>query len=150
MQQFTGRKTIKAAPMTLGEYNKLQNWTLPDDQDPETSGYLVEYQDFPTEKKNAIGNFLHLSWSPAHVFEESYKPSGSFTERLIIEHDELLAKLNALSAFLETNTYKNLDEDRRRLLQQQNELMFLYVDTLQRRISLELGSKFPAKEAGDE
>ena len=40
-----GLKAVNATAMTLGEYNKVQGWGLPEGQDPAAAGYLVEYLD---------------------------------------------------------------------------------------------------------
>jgi len=45
MKQHIGVKLINAKRMTLGDYNALQGWELPPDQDPDMDGFLVEYQD---------------------------------------------------------------------------------------------------------
>ena len=54
MQQFIGTKLINAKPMTRGEYNKYRGWEVPDNENPEDAGYLVEYQDSPTANTLAI------------------------------------------------------------------------------------------------
>lgn len=73
MKLYTGTKTIKAIPMTLGAYNKFRGWELPEDEKPGKKGYLVGYSD-------AKGNFdgklkdgcHHISWSPKDVFDAAY------------------------------------------------------------------------------
>lgn len=73
MEKFMGTKTIKAKAMTRGEYNKFQGWTIPANENPGDSGYLVGYSD---HKGNFDGLLKegchHLSWSPANVFEATY------------------------------------------------------------------------------
>lgn len=59
---YVGTKILKAKPMTLGEYNKYRRgWENPADEDPETKGFLVVYND------------NHKSWSPEKVFNAAYK-----------------------------------------------------------------------------
>lgn len=45
MKQYIGTKIIKAKPMTRGEYNKLREWEIPENENPADEGYLVEYSD---------------------------------------------------------------------------------------------------------
>ncbi len=66
MKQYVGTKTLFAKPMTLGEYNKHRNWSIPSNEDPNTEGYLVKYPD------------AYESWSPKFVFEKSYRSNGNF------------------------------------------------------------------------
>lgn len=64
---YVGTKSVKAAATTLGEYNTRRGWTIPEDEDPTTEGYLVEYENG------------HLSWSPKVVFDKNYRSSGKLT-----------------------------------------------------------------------
>ena len=74
---YIGTKTLKAVALTLGEYNTLQGWQLPADQEPNTAGYLVEYLD--GGKPNHKDYEGYISWSPKDVFEASYKANGSLS-----------------------------------------------------------------------
>ena len=56
MKQYTGTKTVKAMPMTMGEaYERklLKNGVRPSECETDKAGYLVEYEDG------------YQSWSPA-------------------------------------------------------------------------------------
>jgi len=66
MKQFIGTKTLLANPMTLGDYNIHRGWTIPEDEDPNKEGYIVQYVD------------NYVSWSPKEAFEESYRSDGQF------------------------------------------------------------------------
>jgi hypothetical protein len=66
MKQFIGTKTLLANPMTLGDYNIHRGWTIPEDEDPNKEGYIVQYAD------------NYVSWSPKEAFEESYRSDGQF------------------------------------------------------------------------
>ena len=70
MKTYIGTKISKGMPMTLGEYNIYQGWTLPEDQDANKPGYLIEYLDGgePNHKDHAG----YISWSPAAQFENAY------------------------------------------------------------------------------
>lgn len=62
MKQYTGTKTVKAMPMTMGkayERKLLKNGVRPSECETDKAGYLVEYE----------GGYQ--SWSPADVFEKA-------------------------------------------------------------------------------
>lgn len=92
MKQYTGTKTVKAMPMTMGEaYERklLKNGVRPFRMETDKAGYLVEYEDG------------YQSWSPADVFEKAYKPSETRLDKLRIECDELRARSKDLDAYLD-------------------------------------------------
>ena len=45
MIHYVGTKEIRATPMSRRDYNDLRGWTLPEDEDGDDEGYLVEYTD---------------------------------------------------------------------------------------------------------
>lgn len=69
MQHFIGTKMIQAKPMTLGDYNSYRGWKIPENENPDTKGYLVKYPDG------------YESWSPKVIFEKAYLPM-TVNERL--------------------------------------------------------------------
>jgi hypothetical protein len=71
MRLHEGTKRLYAKPMTRGDYNAFRGWQQPADEDPEEAGYLVEYTD--GGKPNVDGFGGYVSWSPADVFERSYR-----------------------------------------------------------------------------
>lgn len=75
MQRYEGTKRLAAQPMTRGAYNEYRGWEMPANEDPSEAGYLVEYED--GGKANDSRHLGYISWSPADVFERSYKPLGS-------------------------------------------------------------------------
>lgn len=92
MKQYTGTKTVKAMPMTMGEaYERklLKEGVRPSECETDKAGYLVEYEDG------------YQSWSPAEPFEKAYKPSETFIDRLYIEREELNERFTALDSFLD-------------------------------------------------
>lgn len=92
MKQYTGTKTVKTMPMTMGEayeHKLLKEGVRPSECETDKAGYLVEYE----------GGYQ--SWSPAESFEKAYKPSETFLDRLYIERDELELRFKALDSFLE-------------------------------------------------
>ncbi len=73
MEKYTGTKTIKAKVMTRGDYNKFREWDIPENENPNESGYLVGYSDAKGNFDGSLKEGCHyLSWSPADVFEASY------------------------------------------------------------------------------
>lgn len=83
MQHFIGTKEINAQPMTLGEYNDLRGWDTPENEDPETEGYLVEYLDGGEPNHEDFKGYI--SWSPKAVFEKSYRRTDGMTFGLALE-----------------------------------------------------------------
>lgn len=77
MQCYIGTKTLMAKPMTLGEYNALRGWDMPEGEDPQAPGYLVEYQD--GGKANHPDHAGYISWSPADVFTNTYYRTEGLT-----------------------------------------------------------------------
>lgn len=68
---YVGTKTLKAWPLTRGQYNEYRGGTIPHDEDPDDLGYLVEYEPDGT-KANHPAHDGYISWSPASVFEKTY------------------------------------------------------------------------------
>lgn len=83
MKQYIGTKLINAKPMTRGEYNDYRGWQVPDNENPEDAGYLVEYQDSPTA--NTPDHAGYVSWSPKDVFDRVYRQSDGMSFGLAIE-----------------------------------------------------------------
>lgn len=135
MQTYTGTKTLDAKPMSLGDYNDYQGWTIPEDQDPLTQGYLVEYQD--GGKANHPDHEGYISWSPKDVFERTYNEvPESYQQRVIDEQNELSEKLGRLVDFMHSETYTSLNAVNQGLLMVQQAAMTAYSDALKRRIEL--------------
>jgi len=82
MQSYVGTKTLKAKPMTRGEYNAYRGWKTPHDEDPAEAGYLVEYTD--GGKPNHHDHAGYISWSPKDVFEYTYRPTTGATFGLAV------------------------------------------------------------------
>lgn len=77
MNYFIGTKEVLATKMTLGYYNKLRGWQMPENEYPSTMGYLVEYLEGGEANHPDFKGYI--SWSPADVFENSYKENGKLT-----------------------------------------------------------------------
>lgn len=83
MKQFLGTKTLKARPMTRGEYNDYRDRAPPEGEDQSTPGYLVEYTD--GGKANHPAHTGYISWSPSDVFEQAYRPTDGLNFGLALE-----------------------------------------------------------------
>lgn len=71
MDRYEGTKRLGAKPMTRGDYNEYRGWMLSGNENPADAGYLVEYED--GGKANDSRHAGYISWSPADVFEATYK-----------------------------------------------------------------------------
>lgn len=72
MSQYIGTKIVSAKPMSRLAYNDLRGWTVPEDENPEDEGYLVEYAVEKNNKQNLKYCKGYVSWSPKDVFEKHY------------------------------------------------------------------------------
>ncbi len=76
-QDYYGTKRIAAIAMTRQEYNDYRGWSLPDNENGEDAGYLIEYRDGgPSNHPNHTG---YISWSPKDVFDGSYQASNALS-----------------------------------------------------------------------
>ena len=82
-QQFIGTKMINAVPMTRAEYNDFRGWQLPEDENGEDAGYLVEYLD--GGKPNTQQYAGYVSWSPKEQFDKAYRLTDGMTFGLALE-----------------------------------------------------------------
>lgn len=83
MNQFIGTKLVNAKPMTRQEYNDFRKWTLPNDENGNDDGYLVEYLD--GGKPNTTEYAGYVSWSPKKQFEDAYRKTNGMSFGLAIE-----------------------------------------------------------------
>lgn len=134
MQPFIGTKQVMAIPMNRYDYNELRGWKLPVNEDGSDEGYLVEYMDGGQANHPDFAGYI--SWSPRAVFDNAYKPNGSFEQRLSLELDELQTRLVKLCEFIRTEKFLNLDPGNRALLRTQKELMGGLSHVLIRRLEL--------------
>jgi hypothetical protein len=80
---YIGTKLVTGSPMTRGEYNAYRGWAPPEGEDQSVTGYLVEYLDGGIS--NHPGHVGYISWSPADVFEKSYRMTTAMSFGLAIE-----------------------------------------------------------------
>lgn len=127
MKQYTGTKTVKAMPMTMGEaYERklLKEGVRPSECETDKAGYLVEYE----------GGYQ--SWSPAEPFDKAYKLSETFLDRLCIEYTELMERAEKCNDFLASDKVKELDRTSQALLSAQSGLMHQYSFVLGDRMAI--------------
>ena len=135
MKKYIGKKEVNVIPMNRQEYNDFRGWKLPDDENGEDEGYLVEYVD--GGKANTPQYSGYVSWSPRDVFERAYKPIETPLDRLYIEYDELQDKYNKLVLFLgRKDAEKIAGEMQVALMEEQKLEMKDYLLTLRTRIEL--------------
>ena len=83
MQNYIGVKEIKAIHMTRAEYNDYRGWKVPEDENPNDEGFLVEYLD--GGQSNHPDHAGYISWSPKDVFERAYRKIDGLTFGLAVE-----------------------------------------------------------------
>lgn len=137
---YEGTKRVLATPMTRGAYNEYRGWTVPANEDPADAGVLVEYQD--GGKPNDSRHAGYISWSPADVFERSYRevPGADLPphqQRVLAEKEQLDGRLGKLTAFISSPRFVEIvrDEDERGRLVAQEEFMKNYSAILAERIA---------------
>lgn len=133
MKKYIGTKVIMAEPMTVTEAQKVLGRELKP-ATVEEDGYLVEYKDG------------YKSWSPKRVFEEAYKCTETFLDRLHIELTELSNKQDKLNKFFDTDIFKSLPKQKQTLLQAQFGAMIAYSQILVERIRVEEELSIGAEE----
>ena len=142
MIEYIGTLIVKAEPMTLGDYNNYRGWTIPEDEDPEREGYLVE-------QPNG-----YVSWSPKEIFEEYYvgtetnklaitvkdMNSIDFKDRFKAEYNQLIIRAEGLSKMLDkmkNGTLEFTPKCSYEILNRQLEYMKDYKGVLEERASIE-------------
>ena len=130
MKKYIGTKQVEAEPMTMGEAyrrNLLQTGRVPNDSEKDNPGFYVRYQDG------------YESWSPAETFNKAYKLADTPLDRMIIEHQELIDKINKLKEFIfklnfDIKERKEITAQMRTLLDKQYRVMEEYSLILKERI----------------
>nr|WP_298672921.1 hypothetical protein [uncultured Prevotella sp.] len=119
MKKYQGTKIVMATPMSSDAALK-KNYKVGNHIGEK--GYEVVYKDG------------YHSWSPATVFDETYKACGTFLERLEIERNELNDKLIKLDTFLLSEKFSTLPYEDQQLLKEQYDAMSKYLQILSKRI----------------
>lgn len=128
MTKYTGTKTVKACPMSLGEAEKVLGHRIETsavENREESEGYLVEYEDG------------YRSWSPKVVFDKAYRVSETHIDRMLIEREDLQARYLAGRRFSFSQEFASLSDKQRNLLLKQLDAMEAYLYLLSERIGVE-------------
>ena len=154
MSKFIRVKMVEAVPMTAGEGDK--------------KGYLVgKYNQFEGLKYNPDAEGYEVtysngykSWCPKDVFEKNnvkiieenlddavHIPDNApdFIKRMGVECNELVDKYNKLNAFIFTDYFSTLDENRKNRMFIQRNIMKAYIAILQERIDNDIASELVNK-----
>lgn len=135
MKQYIGTKEVQATPMNRGDYNALRGWQVPENENPADDGYLVVYPNGEPNVKEFNG---YVSWSPKKQFEEAYRVSETFKDRLTIEYAQLEERLGKLRGFIQSEQFQSLAEEDRNLLGEQEKAMASYLTILNTRIIMSM------------
>lgn len=127
MRTYIGTKTIQARRMNAADA-KRAGANVPGiyfkvghaEYNPGADGYLVIYDDG------------YRSWSPAKVFEGSYKIAETYVDRMKIELADLNERI--IKATRTINTFGAISEEERWYLKKQLNAMREYADVLYERI----------------
>lgn len=122
MRQFTGTKTVKAGVVSRKAAEHLLGRKI-NDKTLDEPGYLIEYPDG------------YKSWSPAKAFEDAYKISETYLDRMKIEEEDLKKRYLAGRGFTFSQKFRDLSEIERKMLLTQLNEMEAYLYTLGKRIS---------------
>ena len=89
MKNYLGIKVIEGEPMNRGDYNNHKGWTIPNDENPLDTGYLLKYHDG------------YESWSPARQFDSAYdefddaKPFSSYGKIILNKYLSFLTAMKS-------------------------------------------------------
>ena len=120
--QYTGTKTVYAAPLNRTEAAARISRNLKSENSDEEEGYLVQYEDG------------YQSWSPKSTFEKAYQPSGTFVDRMRIELADLHNRIVSLHGFMLSQKYRELSDVEQSMLVRQFTTMHDYHDALANRL----------------
>lgn len=140
MNKYIGTKEILAKPMTRREYNDYRGRELPENElsQANDAGFLVEYLD--GGKSNDSRHSGYISWSPADVFHNAYKPADTFLDRLKLEQVEVQTRLDGLTKTLDVERKPDfISEDQWILMTRQQFHMRMYAQIIGQRIDLAEG-----------
>lgn len=127
MKKYIGTEQAEAELMTLGEADKkmlVSAGSKLSKDEKNIEGYHVRYE-------NGVE-----TWLPKEEFEKTYKCSDTFLDRLYTELEELQDKQNKLQKFFDTDTFKNLSQQAKTLLEAQFGAMLAYSSILTERIRI--------------
>lgn len=112
-------------PMTRLEYNQFRGWTLPEGEDPNDPGYLMDFG-------------FHTAWWPADVVDKAFMvlPSApSYQQRVHGEHKQLLDRQEKLTVFITSPAFSSLVPAEQIRLSKQFHLQKQLLEVLGQRIA---------------
>ena len=133
MVAFAGASVVHAATMTRQEYNDYRGWQLPEDENGNDVGYILEDR---AGQKNTEQMDGFVQWLPKDEFLRKFASAETPQDRVRLEQRELNEKLDALENFLDKGQPKFIDDQQWALLQEQQKHMDAYNDVLVKRITL--------------
>lgn len=90
MKRFNALKRVNAKPMTRQEYNDFRGWSLPEEENGDDEGYLIEDINGPTNTNEFMG---YVSWLPKDMFENQfYEPDERSCGESFSSNDECPVK----------------------------------------------------------
>lgn len=137
LNHYVGTKIVLAKPMTRQEYNDYRGWKLPENENGNDAGYLVEY---PEGISNHAEHRGYISWSPASQFDMAYIDLGnlqkhpSHEQRVFGELAQLGQRLSALQKFSKDDRFLKLPYKIRDLMLEQCRVMTRYLFILEDRV----------------
>lgn len=133
MVAFAGASAVHAATMTRQEYNDYRGWQLPEDENGNDVGYILEDR---AGQKNTEQLDGFVQWLPKDEFLRKFASAETPQDRVRLEQRELHTKLDALENFLDKGQPSFIDDEQWALLQEQQKHMDAYNDVLVKRITL--------------
>lgn len=131
---YVNRAEVFATPMTRAKYNFHRGWQVPDDEDPNDAGFLIEN---PNGTSNHPDHKGYINWLPEEQFNTSYSAEPkTVPERMAVEIAELEAKLTKLSQFIQNKQPLSIGDYEWGLLLSQKDIMTEYLSILKLRLKL--------------
>lgn len=125
MHKFTGTKTIEACKMNRTAAEEILGRKIYEEDREDEPGYLVQYSDG------------YASWSPEKAFEEAYRVSETYLDRMKIELEDVKQRYLKGRDYSFSQQFRDLTDKQQRLLLKQLNLMEKYIYILGERISHE-------------
>ena len=145
MIHYVGTKEIRATPMSRRDYNDLRGWTLPEDEDGDDEGYLVEYTD--GGKANVEGFRGYISWSPKDVFERAYNPQESYEDRIRVKLKDVKRDISILGDTVRIGEhYGDLDAKEKKIITEQIGLLKRYEILLRDRLQYWMKKRYNERQ----
>ena len=128
---------VWAAPMKLGDYAKIRKVDVPDNEDPNSDGYIVEQVGTVSNTPGFGGSII---WMVSEYFESKFETSDvpisvSRNNRMLTELTTLNINLQKLEVFLKSELFSTLSDIEQKDLVEQSKAMKDYSWFLSRRVS---------------